>query len=294
MTRDPRTAFARSALASLVTLVVFGTLPTSSRAQQTPVFDWQLGDGWAPVGSDLAEIRLSDDYIYLDGEQTRELMEYMENPVTDMEVATVAPTAEDEGWLLIFEWDPIGYVKDDGRDELDADAILESLREANDAANEERRRRGWAPLHIVGWKEAPFYERGSHNLTWATIGESQGRRIINRNVRVLGRKGVMHVTLVVSPENYDSAVPKAERLVDAFRFRDGNKYAQFVPGEDHVAEIGLAALVTGGAAAAAAKTGLLARFWKLIAAGAVAALAAVKKFFGRLAGLFGRKQESTA
>ena len=53
-----------------------------------------------------------------------------------------------------------------------------------------------------------------------------------------------------------------------------------------MAEIGLAALVVGGAAAVAAKTGFwkvlitaLAAFWKFIAVGAVAVFAAIGKLF---------------
>lgn len=264
-------------------------------AQEPPMIDWQPGSGLAPVGMELAEIELSRDYVYLDGEDTRDLMELTENPTSDQEVATIAPASNNENWFLVFEWDPIGYVKDeDEHAELDSEEILVSLKEANEAANEERRERGWTPLEIVGWQEPPFYDPRTQNLTWAVIGESEGLRSINRNIRLLGRKGVMHVTLVAGPRNYDQAVAETDRLLDQFRFRPGNKYAEFVPGEDHVAEIGLAALVTGGAAAAAAKSGLLSRIWKFLAAAVVAVIAGIKSWFGKLFGARGQQGESTA
>jgi hypothetical protein len=43
----------------------------------------------------------------------------------------------------------------------------------------------------------------------------------------------------------------------------------------------LAALVAGGAGAALVKSGLLAKFWKPIAAVGIAALAGLRRLFGR-------------
>lgn len=254
------------------------------KAQETITFDWQLGDGPADIGDDLAEISLTDQYLYLDRDDTRRLMEYLENPLSEQEIATIAPISEDEQWLLVFEWDPIGYVDDDDREELDADAILEALRAGNESANEVRRQRGWVPLTFVGWKTPPFYDVETNNLTWATLAESEGSPILNRNIRLLGRKGVMNVTVVASPEEYETAVAESNQLLDSFRFKPGNRYAEYVAGRDRAAEIGLTALITGGATAAAIKTGLFARFWKFIAAGAVALFAGIRRVFGRFRG----------
>jgi uncharacterized membrane-anchored protein len=72
-----------------------------------------------------------------------------------------------------------------------------------------------------------------------------------------------------------------------FDFNSGEKYSEFRAG-DHVAEFGLGALVLGGAAAVAAKTGFwkvllagLAAGWKAIAVAVAAAGAAIKKLFTR-------------
>ncbi len=54
-----------------------------------------------------------------------------------------------------------------------------------------------------------------------------------------------------------------------------------------MAEYGLTALVAGGAGVVAAKTGLLAKFWKFIVAGVVAIGAFFKRIFG-----FGKKDAS--
>jgi uncharacterized membrane-anchored protein len=230
--------------------------------------------------------------MWLDADGTRQLMQIMQNPLTDTEVATVTSTDEDEWWFLVFEWQEIGYVEDDDADELDAGAILESMRKGNEQANEERERHGWAPLEIVGWHEPPHYDTKTRNLTWSLLGRSDGEDVLNRNIRLLGRRGVMSVTLVAGPDEIEAASAEVDRLLEGFRFRPGSRYAEFVAG-DRVAEIGLAALVAGGAGALAVKSGLLARFWKAIVAGFLAIVAAIKRFFGRgKAADAGRQAES--
>ena len=53
---------------------------------------------------------------------------------------------------MVFEYDDSGYVKDDDKDELDADAMLASIREGTEQANVERKRcecRGHASIVML-------------------------------------------------------------------------------------------------------------------------------------------------
>lgn len=255
-------------------------LAAPAAAQDGPALEWTRGPGTAPVGIDLAEVELGEDQVYLDAEGTKRLMELMHNPVSGNEQATIAPISEDEDWILVFEWAPIGFVPDDEKDSLDADAILASIREGNEAANKERLERGWSTLRIVGWQDPPHYDKRTNNLSWSIIGEdSEGGRSINRIVKLLGRRGVMTATLVASPEQLPAAVPKADSLLAAYSFRPGNTYAEYLPGKDTLAEYGLTALVVGGAGAALVKSGALAKLWKPIAALLVAFGAGIKRLF---------------
>ena len=248
---------------------------------QDGVPQWQRGPTIAPIGRGLAEIELSESFLWMDEEGTRELMQLMENPINGTELATVTSAAENEYWYLVFEWDEIGFVEDEEGDALDAGAMLSAIRKGTERANRERKRRGWAMLQIVGWQEEPHYDPLTHNLTWSVIGESNGERIINRNIRILGRRGVMSLTLVASPDELEAASATVDGLLQGYRFQPGNRYAEFVPGKDRLAEVGLTALVVGGAGALAVKSGLLARMWKLLVAGVVALAAGVRKLFGR-------------
>lgn len=190
-------------------------------------------------------------------------------------------------WWATFTFSDVGYVKDD--EKIDADALLEDLRAQDGPANEERRKLGLPELHTDGWYVPPHYDPQTKHLEWGlrlkTPGETEPT--INYTVRMLGRKGYEAVTLVSSPANLDADVRELKTILASFAFNAGESYAEFKPG-DHVAEFGLAALVAGGAAAAAAKSGLwkvilgfLAASWKLVAAGAVAVVAGIGKLLGR-------------
>jgi uncharacterized membrane-anchored protein len=209
---------------------------------------------------------------------TRKLLELMENPTGGLELGLIAP--QDFSWFVVFEYDDIGYVKDDDQNSLDADAMLESIREGTKAGNKERRKRGWPTMKILGWEQPPHYDPATQNLVWAVRGESEGQVNVNYNTRRLGRKGVMSVALVVDPPQLVGVLPTFNSLMEGFSFVPGQTYAEFRSG-DKIAEYGLTALVTGGAVAVAAKTGLLKWLWKGIVVAVVAIGAAIKGIFGR-------------
>ncbi len=239
---------------------------------------WQRGPMTAPIGDNLAEIVIDEAFVFLDATETRRFMEMTHNPVSGSEMATLAPI-EDGDWFLVFDFEEVGYVSDEEKDDLDADALLDSIRQGTEAANAERRERGWTEMHIVGWQEEPHYDDTTNNLSWAIIGESEGSQNINRTVKLLGRSGVMTVTLVASRDELQRATWQVENLLQSYNYRPGSTYAEYVPGKDKLAQYGLTALVVGGAGAALLKSGLLARLWKPIAIALAGLVAGVRRFF---------------
>ena len=124
---------------------------------------------------------------------------------------------------------------------------------------------GAEALHIKGWFEKPHYDEKTHNLVWAieAHGDDASHQVVNYDVRLLGRGGYVSATLVAGPEQVAAKLPAVEGLLGGFTFTPGQRYAEFKEG-DKVAEYGLAALVAGGAGAAAVKLGLFAKLLKLL------------------------------
>jgi uncharacterized membrane-anchored protein len=226
----------------------------------------------------MAEIKVPEGYMFAGAADTKVLMEAMQNPLSGEELGFLSPTNME--WFIVFEFSEIGYVKDDEKDKLDADAVLESLRKGTEVGNKERKKRGWPELTITGWEIPPRYNSETHNLEWATRLASEGHANINYNTRLLGRRGVMRVTLVADPETLVTATPIFKSLLKEYSYVGGERYAEYRQG-DKIAKYGLTALMVGGAAAVAAKSGLLKGLWKIIVVAAVAIGAFVKKLMGR-------------
>jgi uncharacterized membrane-anchored protein len=248
--------------------------------------DWKPGPQKVMLGDDLAKIDVPEGYLYADSKGAQDILRAMGNPPSGRELGLITPAADDKTWFLILEWNDVGYVKDEDQDEIDADAILASIKEGTEAANEERKKMGASAMHVVGWFEKPHYDPKTHNLVWAIEGKDETEsHSVNYDIRFLGRKGYTSATLVTDPAALAADRVEVERLLSGFSYNTGNRYAEFVKG-DKVAEYGLAALVAGGAGAAALKLGLfgklgklLAGFWKLIVVGVVGLGAWLKKLF---------------
>ena len=250
---------------------------------------WTHGPAPVSIGSQ-ASFEIPAGFVFTDGPGARKLLEWTGNIPDGSELGIFAPTNLE--WFAIFDFSEEGYVKDDDKDKLDADKMLAAIKEGNEAGNEERKKRGWPLMKIVGWDQKPAYDAETHNLGWAIRVESDGGQSVNYNTRLLGRKGIMSVNLVIGPEKLPATLPVFKQMLTKYDYKPGERYAEFKPG-DKIAKYGLAALVVGGAAAGAAKLGLfgalavfLKKGWKIV----IIAVVAVGAFVRRL--ILGRNRNT--
>lgn len=258
--------------------------------------EWVKGPAKVDLGKDLAEIEVPEGYQFADAQNTRLALESMGNQTDGSELGMIVSSAEDQQWFVVFEWQPIGYVKDAEKEEIDADALLESIQDATEEGNEWRKENGIPALHVTGWGEAPNYDAKSHNLVWATLAKSEGRDGLstNYNMRLLGRRGVISATLVDSAEGLQQSKPLAVELVKGFAFKSGSSYSEWKSG-DKIAEYGLTGLVAAGAGAAAFKLGffgVIAKFFGKLGKAAIALVVAVGAGLSKLFNVIrGKKNE---
>jgi uncharacterized membrane-anchored protein len=237
---------------------------------------WQRGPAEGAIGP-RAKIRIPDGYRFLDDKGTRRFLELMGNPPRDNHYM-IAPANLD--WFAVFSFEEIGYVKDD--EKIDADKLLETLKQSDGPGNEERKRLGMGAIYTDGWQVPPHYDAATKRLEWGMrLRDDRGGLHVNYTSRLLGRSGVMSAVLVSSPQTLAEDMKAFNGALAGFEYVAGEKYAEFKSG-DKIAEYGLAALVLGGAAAAAAKAGwlkFLGKFWIVILAGFAALWGVVKRFF---------------
>jgi uncharacterized membrane-anchored protein len=253
-------------------------------------FNWVKGPARPELGK-WATLDVPDGYVFLNGDETRVIMSAMGNFCSGQEVGFLTTKSyfatndtTSAKWFVIFDFDECGYVKDDEKKDLQADAILQGFKDGTERSNEQRRKNGVPGLTIIGWDVPPRYNETTHNLEWCIRAkDDRGELVVNHNTRILGRRGVMKITLVADPNQLPVVMPEYNSRIAGFQFTSGEKYAEYRKG-DKIAKYGLAALIAGGAAAAAVKTGLLQKLMKPILIGLVAVAAFFKKIFGRFFG----------
>ena len=271
----------------LLTIFVRSADPEPTREERKAAFEaavkklpWVSGPQESSLGR-RATLKYPGQYRFLDGTGAKKYLTMFGNHVENRDVLGMVEHAEDK-WWVVFEFDEVGYVKDDEKNQLNADKILKSYQESTAAQNEER---GGPPTRVVGWHTKPRYNEQTHNLEWAMIFENSGSKYVNYRVKLLGRKGVVDGTWVGDLDQIDAAVPAFREVLKEFKYTAGETYGEYRAG-DKVAKYGLGALVLGGAALGAAKFGLFAKLallfkkgFKLIVIGAIAVASWIKSLF---------------
>ncbi len=240
----------------------------------------------------IATLNLPDTFRYLEpADATRVLVDAWGNPPGTKTLgmifpATVSPLANDS-WGVVITYDEDGHVNDGDADNINYDDLLKDMQESSKAANEERKKRGYDSLTLVGWAEKPSYDKANHKMYWAKelASEKATQHTLNYGIRVLGRKGVLVLNAVAGMNQIGAIKTEMQKVVAFSEFTQGNRYADFDNKTDRVAEYGLAALVAGGVAAKLGFFGkifaFLLAFKKLLIFGAIALFAGVAKLFSR-------------
>ncbi len=270
----------------------------SANEQEKKLLDDMEKIGWVRQGAGdlggVAQIAIPQGYRFTHGSGASRVLELFGN--LPQPSASGMLTTEGLGPWIIFAYDDSGHVKDDEKNEINADELLERRRERLAESNEVRKQRGIQELAILGWAMPPRFNDTTKTLEWAVRIQSldgKGGESVNYETRLLGRTGSMKVQLVCDPAEFQPLLTEFQKVMGGFSYVEGQRYAEFREG-DKVAKYGLTALIAGTGAFAAAKMGLFGKLGLVFAKlgkGAIllviGVFAAVKKFFGKL---FGSRQ----
>jgi uncharacterized membrane-anchored protein len=242
---------------------------------------------------DQATLKLPAEHVYVPPKEAANVMRAMGNYPSPSLLGAIFPE-KDGGWFVVMNFHDSGYIKDDDAKDWNAAELLQSLKDGTEEANKDRKARGIAEMEIIGWVEAPHYEKATHQLVWSVSSRDKGTTSnddlgINYNTYTLGREGYISMNLVTGLNVIEKNKPVAHTLLAGLDFGSGKRYADFNNSTDKVAAYGLTALIAG---AAAKKLGLLAglgvllvKFWKI-------AMVAILAGGGAIGKLFKRKKDS--
>lgn len=246
---------------------------------------------------DQATLKLPQGYGFVPTRQATALMEAMGNSADSNFIGLIVPTADstrgdDGGWMVTVDYNPTGYIDDEDAKHWNADELLDNLKQGTEAGNERRAQLGIPALEVTRWIEVPSYDSTTQRLVWSAEAHSKGApasedNTVNYNTYVLGREGYVSLNLITSTSAVEGQKPLAKTLLGQVAFMDGKRYSDFNASTDQVASYGLAALVGG---VAAKKLGLfaligafLAKSFKLVIVGVIAAGTAIRSYFSRKA-----------
>lgn len=244
-----------------------------------------------------ATLNLGKGYYFLGAADARKvLVDGWGNPAdaADGVLGLVFPegrTFLDDTWGAVVTYEKTFYVSDKDAQSADYAQLMEDMKAAAEEANAERQKRGFEPVHVMGWAQPPAYDAARHDLIWARelqFGQQQEDHGLNYDVRHLGRESVLSLNMVSTMAHLGEIRPAAIELAKTAEFNAGQRYADFKAG-DKEAGYGLAGLVAAGAGLAVAKKigllGVILLFAKkgiaLIAIAGAAIAAWFRKLFGR-------------
>ena len=270
----------------LLLMILFGVtsnIAMSGQEQELKSLHWITSPSVGRMGG-KSEFKLTGNLVFLDDIDTNKFLQLNGN-LPQSNSYTIANS--NANWFGILEFVNDGYVKDD--EKIDADALLESLKNANAAGNEQKRQNGLPTMSLEGWYFPPRYDAENKRLEWGTKLRNEKAQTLTVNVttKILGRSGYTTAILVSNPETLDKDLIDFKIALKNFDYVSGEKYSEWKQG-DHVAAYGLGALVLGGAAAVASKKGFfavilgfIAASWKFVAVALIAGLGWIKSLFSR-------------
>jgi uncharacterized membrane-anchored protein len=261
----------------------------AEQAAPAPSFEYRTGDVVLP--NKVATLKLTEGHRYMSAADANKLLELWGNlPDSRLQGAVVPAGVDplgDSAWVVFLTYSDDGHVDDSDAAEIDYEELLQSMKEGEEQANEQRKAAGYPALTLVGWAEQPHYDAGAKKLYWAKeiAAEGGGGHALNYDVRVLGREGVLSMEAVAPIDLLPKVREEMKPLLAIAEFNEGYRYAEFNAKTDRMAEYGLGALIAGGVAA---KLGLFAKlgvfllaFKKFIFIGLIALGGLVMKLLGR-------------
>ena len=226
-----------SVLAGLLTL---SSVTASSAASGGPslvssqpdLINWVVGPSRVDLG-EAAQIDVPAGFRFAGKGDAEILLRSRANPAPETLVGLIAPTSGG-GYMVVFEYNAIGYVKTAGRDSIDSAEVLAALRDT-------LAKKGNSSIGSVEWLKEPKYDSSRNILEWALVAEGGSRKTVNHVIRLLGREGVLD-GIAVQDSSRAGRVP-LQQIMAGVSFKSGYGYADYRKG-DRLAAHSLADLIT--------------------------------------------------
>lgn len=254
--------------------------------------DWVREPGRYAVPGVDASVSIEQDEILVRGEQAERFLAIAEGHDRNRADALVVRRS---GPQVIYDYVDMGHIRmDDWESQIDPDDLMQAIK-AQTRKDNELRGEGHPILYVDGWAEKPRLDREKAVVYWAIrLRTNTGRKVMNARALKLGREGFTAVTWVGESSAFEGAQSNLRPALAAYAFDDGWTYADFKPGVDAAAAVGVGALayrmMTGesaskvggkaGAGIAAAIAAFFKKAWLLLLLPFYFVWVGIKRLFG--------------
>jgi uncharacterized membrane-anchored protein len=210
----------------------FSSFGQASRLVSPDLINWTTGPAKADLGPH-AEIRIPSGFSFVSGADAVTVLKIMNSPTPPTLVGVLTPASR--RYLIVLEYNSVGYVKNAARQKINSAAVLKFLNKGNlESSN--------TAIQSIAWHIEPKFDRDQSLLEWAILARTEAHKIVNHVVRQLGREGMLDA-VAVQPAGSNESVP-LKQIMAGITFKPGYAYADYQEG-DRLAERNLAELIAG-------------------------------------------------
>jgi uncharacterized membrane-anchored protein len=206
---------------------------------------WVIGPATASIDN-TADITVPEGCRFTDQNYARVVLASSREPIPNNLAGLLFP--DSHKWFAILQYTEIGRVKIGEKERLDADVILKKYQSDIARQSKDRSAPGSRPVVAdISWELKPSYDSVQNKLEYALKAKGASGGSINYVVNLLGRRGVLSVT-IVQPDQAGFNPVTLRDAIKGIAFKSGERYSDFQP-EDRVARSSLADLIlnTNGA-----------------------------------------------
>ncbi len=213
----------------------------------------EIHHGTQAMANGEYELRLGDGYYALTGDDARWVMEtlWQNLPQPELQglIFQTGTSPIDDSWASTVYYFENGHISDEEAATMDYEAIVQVMKDGDAEENRQRREAGLPEISTVGLAGTPGYDRGQRALKFSIILKypAENQDILNANAWILSRHGFVNLNVLGSAGQAAEVDAKMPELIGLVTMGTGNRYEDFVPGVDTVAEGGLSGLLGGGA-----------------------------------------------
>jgi uncharacterized membrane-anchored protein len=180
-------------------------------------------------------ITVPPNHYFVDGPQSRYILETLWGNAQDEEVlgmivrSDFSPNETKGDYSFVVSYAPTGYISTPEKVDFDHHILLNKIQQQIHDNNTRRLEQGLNALQVERWVMVPFFDQYRKALYWATELKVNGsdESLINYNLRILGKDGVIKVNAVGTMDQLDGIKQILPYVLARTEFLEGYCYDDY-------------------------------------------------------------------